>query len=406
MRNSGSLCSTLPDLEELFAPHGVAAFKREAVARHAMHVAGRPERFREIADWHALNHLMTYGGFSYPRLRIVQGQEDVAPSEYSSTGTDGYSKLLVSGVLALLRNGATLVIDAVDELLESVSDLCRAFESALNLSVNAEMYASSPGEKLRPLSWNDDEALLLQVEGERQWWLFEPTAHYPVATSTPPEPTGDPRWEGTVRSGDILYIPRGWWYRETALREPSLHVVVRFKMPRGVDIVWRLLNLAADKTIMRMDVPLSTEDLEAQSSYLTCFQDELTELCRRPGLLLGLRRDVQLASVPRVGFALPWGIKATADPLCEHWVVVPLVRLLKQGPLDKGQHGSVEINVNGSALSLQDDEAKILERLWESRLSTVGELTRQCANTITPADVAGGISGLIDKGAVYVRESR
>ena len=273
------------------------------------------------------------------------------------------------------------------------------------MGVKAEMYASWREQPAKVPGWNDDDALLLQAEGRRAWALFQPTADYPVAASELPEPEGEPRWGGVLYTGDLLYIPRGWWYRDTALPEPALYLAIRFKPPRGIDMVWRVLEMAAERPVMRMDVPLSGDKLEAQSSYLTYFQDEILGLCKEPGILLGLRRRLQRTAEPRAGFGFPWGVQETPSQPPDHYLIVPLPRLLTSlDDLGRASDGSLELAVGGRKILVAGDAATILERLRILRPLTLAGVVDQFRGEMVAERVIKAMSWLINVGLVYARE--
>ena len=144
-----------------------------------------------------------------------------------------------------------------------------------------------------PPSWNDHETLLLQIEGRKQWSLFQPTEYYPVGGMDPLAPKDKPRWSGNVGAGDLLYIPRGWWYQDLAVLEPSLYLVVSFSNPRGVDVIMRVLEKLSDKEIIRTDIPrfLSADH---QSRFITVLQSELMNSIAMAGAVTGvIQPDIQ-----------------------------------------------------------------------------------------------------------------
>jgi hypothetical protein len=70
----------------------------------------------------------------------------------------------------------------------------------------------------------------MQLTGRKRWQLYRPTFDLPLAGQTskdckadcPPEPVLDV----ILETGDILYIPRGWWHCATPVGEPTFHVAV------------------------------------------------------------------------------------------------------------------------------------------------------------------------------------
>jgi ribosomal protein L16 Arg81 hydroxylase len=172
---------------------------------------------------------------------------------------------------ALLRQGALLAIDGMELLHEPVAELCAAIEAAVQTPVAAELYACWVEGAPRAPQWDNHETLLLQIDGKKEWQLFEPTASHPIAGSPAPPPLGDARWKGTLAPGDLLYIPRGWWYQDKALAEPALCLALTFQNLKAIDMIARLLLQAQGRHLLRRDVPWF-QGAEAQSRFLTSVQ--------------------------------------------------------------------------------------------------------------------------------------
>ncbi len=199
----------MPDVQKIFQPDGLDAFLRRALGRHALFLEGDPDRYRGVVSWETVNHLAAFGGLAFPRFRLIQGDQPLDESLYIRRDRRGYPRALLSETHALLRQGALLAIDGLELLHEPVAELCAAIELAVETQVASELYACWCEGAPRAPQWDDHETLLLQIEGKKEWQLFEPAAHYPVAGYPADSPTGAPRWGGALDSGDLLIYPEG-----------------------------------------------------------------------------------------------------------------------------------------------------------------------------------------------------
>ena len=125
-----------------------------------------------------------------------------------------------------LRNGATIVLDAVDELHRPIRRLAESLERVFRVKVQVNAYAGWRTSHGFDLHWDDHDVFVLQVAGRKQWKVYGMTRKYPMARDVEPavDPPSEVLWEGLLRSGDLLYIPRGWWHVATPLDEPTLHL--------------------------------------------------------------------------------------------------------------------------------------------------------------------------------------
>ncbi len=392
-----------PDIDTIFFPDGVDSFVDEALGRHALYLRGVSDKFGDVVSWKVLNHLLAYGGLAYPRLRLISGSSDLPATHYSRTGPDGYPHLLVAELASFLREGATLAISGMERLHEPVSGLCRTLERKLGIPLQAELYASWNDNPRRGFQWNDHETLVFQISGEKNWCLFQPTAYHPTAHFSQPQPNRVPNWEGPLLAGDLLYIPRGWWYSDSPLGEPSLYLTVTFSNPRGTDMLWRLCQRADLIDVLRMDVPRFAT-LEDQSSYLSCFQKEVADLCGRPGLFLGLVKDLQQASGPWAHFGLPWSVAANPLPPAEGYILVSLLRFPSAEMIGwRESDGSIRILHNNQVHTLDDGAARVLDLIGRCPDLTVRDLLDRCGENMPPVRVLEHLSGLIKMGVVSAR---
>lgn len=391
------------DIDKIFQPDGMDAFLRRALGIHALHLEGDPDRFRGVISWHTLNHLVAYGGLTFPRFRLIQGDRHLDESLYLRRDSRGYPRPLVSETNALLREGALLAIDGLELLHEPVAELCEAIEAAVQVPVAAELYASWREGAQRGPQWDGHEAILLQVEGRKAWRLFEPTANYPIAGFPVPQPVGDPRWSGTVGAGDLLYIPRGWWYQDEAFADPVLYLALTFQNPRGADMLAWLLGKAHEQQLLRKDIP-RFQAAGVQSSFLTMAQRELVHLANEPGLLLDLLRELQESSDPRAEFHFPWSAAANPLPPFGDWRLIPLLRF--PAAFSMGWRVTTEevmLPHNGAAVKLDWEAGRILELICASSGATVRSLVDSCGDQMPRDRVLGHLLELIRLGLVTIR---
>jgi hypothetical protein len=266
-------------LADVIDPHGSGSFLSETMGISALYIEGRPSKFRDLFSWSVVNHLLEYGGLTFPRLRLVNGEHEVPVSNYMRVGVSGYPRLVVPEFSAALRKGAMFAISAVDELHEPVGRLCQNLEESLEVPVQADMYASWPNASPSLPQWSSHEALVLQIDGGKRWQLFYPTTPFPIESSSAAPPTEPSAWEGTLQANDVLYIPRGWWYSDGPVQEPVLYLVVTFTNPTCFNLAQRVVNSLVWSEAMRNDYPRFASP-EHQGSALTSIQSQLINACQ------------------------------------------------------------------------------------------------------------------------------
>jgi ribosomal protein L16 Arg81 hydroxylase len=173
-----------------------------------------------------------------------------------------HGEWLNSGALQqLLQQGASLVVDSVEELLPSVVDVSKAIEKTLDVHAQVNLYAAWGHDHGFGLHWDTHDALILQIRGHKHWVVYPPTRVDPLKQDKPhtPPPSADatPVWDGLLEQGDVLYLPRGWWHMARPVDAESLHLTIGLTMPTGATVFrWFLERLKEDERVRRT-VPLA-----------------------------------------------------------------------------------------------------------------------------------------------------
>ena len=168
-------------------------------------------------------------------------------------------------LVRFLRQGATLVVDAVHKSLRSVADLAHAFETALHSYAYVNLYASWRSTRGFGTHWDDHDVYVVQIRGEKLWQLYGPTRKYPMKVDTALDDSvpGVPVWKGNLTAGDVFYIPRGWWHdaRVPPAQQGtgSIHLTCQIRTLTGQDVLVWLGSKLAQHELFRRDVPLMAE---------------------------------------------------------------------------------------------------------------------------------------------------
>jgi hypothetical protein len=390
--------------EVFLSPYERAFFLEDVLGKTALYVEGSPTKFRTLFSWSALNHLMTYGGFGYPRIRLMNGSEELPAELYLRTGSSGYPRPNVRAIYTALNGGATLAVESIHELHEPISLTCEILEREIAIPVQADLYACWNDKVPSAVRWNEHDVIVIQIEGSRVWRIHGPTASHPTTQYFPPEPMGDPIWQGELRQGNLIYIPKGWWYCDHA-SEPGLYLGIKFRRPSTADVLRRMFDLLTRSPEMRMDCPRAPCP-EAQNAFLRTFQQEIFRESASPGLLLGFWKDFPTMAEPRISFNFPWSVSDL--PLPPSNPHLPISALLRFPSTDCIRHvvteNAVDVIVGGECVRFTEEVGAILERLCVSPPLSVNGLLEAFAGRMTPDQVLSSLAELIRQGLVGTRE--
>jgi hypothetical protein len=216
----------------LFEPLGLEAFKARIFGRDWFCSTDRPDRLNAFLTFEEVQQAITRARVIGDRVKMVRGRRNISPREFALKphATDG-SLLDESRTRSLIQGGATLVVNAIEELSPAIRDVVEALEHTFDLAVSANAYISAGSTGGFGAHWDDHDTLILQVTGPKVWEIW-----HPAPGRTPPDPEareqlGPPAQTVTLSPGDVLYLPYGWWHSVTAAKALTIHITLGLQRP-------------------------------------------------------------------------------------------------------------------------------------------------------------------------------
>ena len=243
--------------DEVVSPLGAPAFLREYWLKTFIHIPGKAGRFTKLLTWSELNAILEQHRLTPPRLKLFRDGQAIDPAHYLTPAMFGVPRLNAGGLAISLAQGASLILDDVQELGPRVRELMHSFQDALHTDAFANLYAGWHTQKAFHVHWDAQEAVVLQLFGRKRWKVYRPSRLHPLKNDLepPPQPSGAPAWEGILSDGDVLYIPRGWWHEAFPLDEPSLHLTVSLTPPTGMDYLGWAISRMRRHAELRASLP-------------------------------------------------------------------------------------------------------------------------------------------------------
>lgn len=247
--------------DQVVAPMGTSAFFKNYWLKNFVHIPGQAGRFTDLLTWSELNAILEQHRLTPPRLKIYKDGQPVDPAQYLTPAMFGVPRLDAGGLISSLAHGASLILDDVQELAPRVRELMQSFQDTLHTDCYANLYAGWHSQKAFQLHWDPQEAFVIQLCGRKRWRLYRPTRLHPLKNDIepPPQPGGNPDWEGLLADGDTLYIPRGWWHDAFPLNEPSLHLTISPTPPTSLDYLGWVMAQLRRHPELRASLPAEAE---------------------------------------------------------------------------------------------------------------------------------------------------
>ena len=141
----------------------------------------------------------------------------------------------------VMRGGATLVLNRMELFCAAARPLCAAVAQFTNQPTTGNGYISFGGTGTFGQHWDVHDVFVLQLLGRKRWRVFAPTFPLPLSAQTSDRSQqrcpAIAALDHVLESGDLLYIPRGWWHQVTPLDVPSCHLSVGSFAPSLLDYV-------------------------------------------------------------------------------------------------------------------------------------------------------------------------
>jgi ribosomal protein L16 Arg81 hydroxylase len=300
-----------------------------------------------------------------------------------------------------LREGATLVLDAVDELSEPVEELAIKLELLFREHVQVNMYAGWQTSRGFDLHWDDHDVFILQVAGRKRWSVYGETRRAPLVNDVEKaaRPTCEPIWTETLEDGDLLYIPRGWWHVAEPLAEPTLHLTVGIHNRTGLDLLRWLSERMRASEAFRRDLPRASSTQE-RAAHLKRLREELTEAFD-DSLLERFYEEMDARADSRARVELPFDATPQQQPAS----LGAVVSLLAPRPLKlEASGGVVEFESLKMRWRFAEDALLVLRPLEERRVCTVAELCEAARPRLNEKTVRAFVRELAQQGLVAVTE--
>ncbi|MEU1277944.1 cupin domain-containing protein [Streptomyces sp. NPDC005805] len=324
------------NLGDLISPMSPDEFRNGLLGQRQHIFDGPATRFSKMLPWAELNRILRYHYLDSTRIRLTANHKAVPQDEYNPyvptfPGTRSparHRELDVGALTRLLGAGATMKIRAIDELHEPIARLAASAEQIVRERVSIDAFISwgeTPGYGVH---WDPDEVLVIQVHGRKNWAVYGPTKPWPpiVGSSvfgpgSPDDAPEDPLQRLVLTTGQMLFIPRGWWHEVTPINEPSVHLSLHFARSTGLDLItW--LAARMDEAVLQQDLPRPAEMPERSRQYLQLFREAVLSRLSSPALLDAFFTSHDGALPCRDAFNLPEALNSDGFPQSQdYWVI-------------------------------------------------------------------------------------
>ncbi|MFJ2867115.1 cupin domain-containing protein [Kitasatospora sp. NPDC087314] len=375
-------------------------FLAQTLGRSFKVVRGEAAPPSGLMNWDDLNDILTHHRFEPPRLRLAANGEQLPAHTYSrpivTRRSTVWHQLQPSELHKRLAEGATLVLDAVDEIHPQISLLAAQLERWLRTGVQVNLYASWTGTEGFGVHWDDHDVVVVQLDGAKRWRVYGPTRAVPMHRDTemPESPPGEPIVDLVLTAGDVLYLPRGWWHAVAASEGVhSLHITCGLQSATGADLLTWLSEILRTHEAVRADLP-RFDTTEEQCRFLETIGKLVAAELERTDLITRFSAARDAMERARLAPSLPYVAAAPPDGALR-------VRLVTARPaFSTGPGNTIRLTAGGEEWTFAAKTQAMLVLLADGENHTLAELALAAGISLTQA--AGLVTELVDGQAVTV----
>jgi len=330
--------------DDIMAPLGAETFRRDYLGKRPVHIEGGAEKFMSIMNWRILERLLAINTlWDSERMNLVLDREPVPPAAYLSgqPAITGRAMADPAKVKQLVRQGATMVLNDIDQLTPELTAFAKIMEQALGGKVQGNLYQSSRRRQGFKVHYDTHDVFAVHCEGEKVWPVFEGRAEDPIAHNmfkgvpqeAHEEAKGELWKEVRLKPGDLLYLPRGQYHYAVADDGGCIHIAMGVTYPIGIDLVGYLYERLIADPLCRKNLPQG--DPAALDAHLAGLGQRIASILGEPATRADIERFIEGYRYIRE----PWDMAALLEPQAITYAVNAAgIKLIEQ----QGRHGLVK----------------------------------------------------------------
>src|SRR5688572_25458337 len=260
------------DIQSLFGDVPVAKFIAEHLHRLPFALAGSARPVCEFATPEAMGELLAGAGDDANAVRggeFYQGEMPRDEAAGRRLSDDGY----------------TIFIRHAERHHAGLAELANAFEKTFCGPVNIHVFATPAGSPGFSWHYDAEDVFILQAQGEKEYSLRKNTVNpWPLEETLPEDMQYQrelmPLMRVLLRSGDLLYIPCGYWHRADAqpTGETATSLAGGVMSRSALEVCDFLRSRLAQSLVWRQRLPLPNPSERSRVELLTMYQHMFKQL--------------------------------------------------------------------------------------------------------------------------------
>jgi ribosomal protein L16 Arg81 hydroxylase len=260
------------DIQTIFGDMPVAKFADEYLHRLPFVLAGTAQCACELGTWQDFGMMLSAAGEDVFVTRAGQWYTGPRPAD-------------LAAAQKLLDEQYTLFVRHAERYHPGLADLAHAFARAFRGPVNIHVFATPAGAPGFSWHYDAEDVFILQTQGEKEYSLRKNTVNlWPLEETLPEDMHYErelmPLMRVLMRSGDLLYIPCGYWHRADAqpTGETAISLAVGVMSRSAFEVYDFLRSRLAQSLVWRQRLPLPNLSERSRVELFTMYRHMFQQL--------------------------------------------------------------------------------------------------------------------------------
>ncbi|NEQ07038.1 MAG: hypothetical protein F6K37_14155 [Moorea sp. SIO4E2] len=275
------------------APLTPASFFKDYWEQRPLVISERPANYyTELMTLADVDRILYSLKPDWKKLRLIRQGRHFARNFMHPDGTPN-----IVQVYRAYEQGYSLNLLDIQERWLPLAALARDWESFLHHSVSINLYLTPQNSRAFEPHFDDHDVFILQIEGEKDWQIWEPVVKLPSKEFTgnkflPKDDLPSPAMETHLKTGDLLYLPRGWGHAASTGDGASLHLTVGVFVYTWSDLVDSILGVINQQDLKFQNaLPVGfMRDTEVRETIKEDFYQSINNFVQQAKLELGIEQ--------------------------------------------------------------------------------------------------------------------
>lgn len=255
--------------DELLAPITLTEFLDRYWEAQPLHISGRDQsNYDNLVQIAEIDGFLSRTDVRHPSVRLVKNGSEVRLDAYTRElrigGHKSHDQIINDRLFSEYSSGSTIILQQLQDSIPGFGVFTNALENTFSCNVHASAFITPKAAQGFTAHCDTYSFFALQISGEKRWNLYDRTPLLPIRDDridekpwSPVEPTQ----QLVMRSGDLLYVPRGVFHDAETSDQPSIHITVGFFSPNWIDVTKAALAEASFRPELRAAVQVGGSGL-------------------------------------------------------------------------------------------------------------------------------------------------